>query len=82
MYNMKKILVPLDLTDMDEILIRYSAMFAHMMKSEKVYFIHVAKNLELPDSILEKFPQLNAPIDENLIQELKLQIQDLVGKEP
>ncbi|MTI31482.1 universal stress protein [Xanthovirga aplysinae] len=81
MYRMNKILIPLDLTEMDDVLIRYSAMIARMMKSEEVYFMHIAKNLEVPEPILEKFPKLNTPVDENLAQELDLHIHRLIGKD-
>ncbi len=72
----KTALVALDLTEMDDHLIRYTAMIAKLMPLERIFFVHVAKDLELPADLLEKFPDLMAPLDESL----KKDISNKVGK--
>ena len=61
-----KAMIGLDLTEMDDILIKKTAVFAKFLGIEKCYFVHVAKNLEIPKDILEKFPDLVAPTDESI----------------
>ncbi|HET8858770.1 universal stress protein [Marivirga sp.] len=66
MYKIERLLVALDLTEMDELLIKYSSHLAKFLKSEKVYFIHVAKDLELPEDLKKNYPDLMAPNDESM----------------
>jgi nucleotide-binding universal stress UspA family protein len=61
-----KAMIGLDLTEMDDILIKKTAVFIKFLGIEKCYFIHVAKNLEIPADILAQYPDLSAPVDENL----------------
>lgn len=66
MLPIKRVLVALDLTDMDETLISYTSYLNSVMNFDKVYFFHVARNLELPENLTEKYPDLLAPTDEAL----------------
>jgi nucleotide-binding universal stress UspA family protein len=59
-------MIGLDLSEMDDILIKKTAVFAKFLGIDKCYFVHVAKNLEIPKDILEKFPDLIAPTDESI----------------
>lgn len=61
-----KAMVGLDLTEMDDILIKKTAVFVKFLGINKCYFFHVAKNLEIPREILEKYPDLLAPTDESI----------------
>jgi nucleotide-binding universal stress UspA family protein len=61
-----KAMIGLDLTEMDDILIKKTAVFVKFLGIEKCYFVHVAKNLEIPSEILEKYPDLVAPTDESI----------------
>ncbi|HNP20172.1 MAG TPA: universal stress protein [Fulvivirga sp.] len=66
MFPFKRVLVALDLTEMDETLIAYTAYLNTIFDIEKLYFVHVAKSLELPERLLEKYPKLRAPADETI----------------
>lgn len=66
MYKIERLLVALDLTEMDELLIKYSSHLAKFLESEKVYFIHVARDLELPEDLRKNYPDLMAPNDESI----------------
>ncbi len=59
-------MVGLDLTEMDDNLIKKTAVFIKFLGIEKCYFVHVAKNLEIPQEILEKYPDLITPTDESV----------------
>ncbi|MTI23132.1 universal stress protein [Fulvivirga sp. RKSG066] len=74
MYSIKRILVALDLSELDEMLIAYAANMAEILATEKVYFFHVAKSLELPERVSEKYPDLLAPLDESLRNDLTKKI--------
>jgi len=71
MKNFTTAMVGLDFTSMDEVLIKKALKFSELAKIEKLYFIHVAKDLSLPDEIREQYPDLLAPIDESLETEVK-----------
>ena len=64
MRKFKKILVGLDLSPLDEVLIKKTAKLARFFEAEQVYFIHVAKDLALPEEVSRNYPDLLAPVDE------------------
>jgi nucleotide-binding universal stress UspA family protein len=70
MENFEKAMVGMDLTEMDDILISKMAVLTEILGVKKLYFIHVSKNLELPEEIRQKFPDLAAPADEAIEAEI------------
>ncbi|MEL7004316.1 MAG: universal stress protein, partial [Bacteroidota bacterium] len=64
MYSINRVMVCLDLSDLDDTLIAYTAMIRKIFDINAVYFHHVAKTLDLPERIAEKYPGLLAPSDE------------------
>ncbi|MEQ8926551.1 MAG: universal stress protein [Fulvivirga sp.] len=66
MHPIKRVLVALDLTEIDKYVISYTSLLTDILDIDKVYFFHIAKNLELPKDIIEKYPDLIAPADESL----------------
>lgn len=64
MIQFQRLLVALDLTEMDEILIPYVLDLSRQLGIEKIYFMHVVKSLELPEEVRKKYPELLAPVDE------------------
>lgn len=69
-------MIGLDLTEMDDILIKKTAVFIKFLGIKKCYFIHVAKNLEIPNAILAQYPDLSAPADENLEAVIKSKLKE------
>ncbi len=59
-------LVGLDLTEMDDILIEKTIIFLEFLGIEKCYFMHVSKNLAIPQDVLDRYPDLLAPGDESI----------------
>lgn len=76
MYKLKKIVVSVDLSDLDEEVIRYASVIAEIMDADTMYFLHVAKDLNLPEDIAKKYSDLVAPVDETI----KQQVQETVDK--
>jgi len=70
MENFKKAMVGMDLTEMDDILISKMGVLSGILGIKKLYFIHVSKDLALPEEIKEKFPDLVAPADEAIEAEI------------
>lgn len=64
--NYSRILVGVDGTDMDETIIDCARYMAQICKATDVYIIHVSKDLEVPQEILDQYPELNEPPDETL----------------
>ncbi len=75
MYNIDRLLVALDLTEMDDVLIRYTSFMAKLYKTEKVYFFHVADNYDLPEEVKKNYPDLLAPKDESIQKLLEGKIE-------
>lgn len=76
MDNFERAIVGLDLTEMDDILISKMAVLSGIFGIKKLYFIHVSKDLALPDDVKEKFPDLVAPTDEAI----EAQIMTIIKK--
>ncbi|MEP0714234.1 universal stress protein [Algoriphagus sp.] len=65
MYLIKKMVVCLDQTSLDQTLVQHAAFIAQVNQTKKIYFVNVIKNLSIPKEVLEEFPNLV----ENMINE-------------
>ena len=72
MHPIKRLLIGIDQSPTDEILLRFCSNFADKLDIDRIYIVHAASNLELPEPILHKYPDLIAPVDENIHYETKL----------
>lgn len=79
MNEIKRVLVAVDLTQIDETLVQYITMLSNKISLDKIYFISVLKNFELPDEIAEKYPNLLAPQDEAAKKEIQFTIDQEAG---
>ncbi|MEQ8471049.1 MAG: universal stress protein [Marinoscillum sp.] len=75
MYPYKNLLVPLNLTTTDEAAIRFSSQISLTSKSENAYFIHVKRPSEIPQQILDEYPQLLVPSEEERKQKMQSQVE-------
>jgi len=64
MEEIKRVLVAVDLTEMDETLVQYMSILSKTIPLDKIYFINVVRKMELPDGIVDKYPDIIAPLDE------------------
>lgn len=71
----QRMMVCLDLTEMDEGLIKYASLIANTFQLNAVYFYHVTTSFELPEDIQEKYPDLIAPVDEMLEKEVEFSVK-------
>ncbi len=81
MDNIKRVLVAVDLTEMDEKLVGYVAKLSNTIALDRVYFFNVLKSLELPKSITKKYPNLIAPLDETTKKEIQFTIDEVAGNQ-
>ncbi len=77
MYKLERLLVALDLTEMDDILIRYISKMAAYFNTEKVYFFHIADSFNLPAEVKKSYPDLLAPTDESIRDRLEKKIEEV-----
>lgn len=82
MEKFNKILVCLDLTEMDHVLIRYANYLVNTFKPESLIFIHVMEMYDVPDEVMDKFHDPGGDIADILSTELEERIeQELTVKE-
>jgi nucleotide-binding universal stress UspA family protein len=71
MFKFENILVCLDLTDMDDYLIRYADFLVESFKPAAVTFIHVMDNYEFPEELADAFSDdQDKPLKEILLEEI------------
>jgi len=80
MYHLDHILVCLDISDMDESLIRYSDFLVEKLKPQTITFLHVMKTYDIPKEILEAYPHLDKPISGVVEEELREKIDTLLTR--
>lgn len=72
MHPFKNILVCLDLSNMDNTLIKYSSFLAETLGVEKITFVHVIETDDMPkEMIKEMFPDLEEPIEDVIKRDLE-----------
>jgi nucleotide-binding universal stress UspA family protein len=74
MYKIKKLIVCLDQSELDNTLVRFASFVAKVNQTKKIYFANVIRNLQIPKEVLEEFPNL---ID-NMVEERKRQMNEVV----
>jgi len=75
MEAIKNVLVGLDLSEMDDTLIKFAALVADSSEANKVTFVNIIKNLDIPDEVLKEFPDLK----KNALKEREDQLRSKVN---
>ncbi len=81
----KRILVALDLSTMDDELIRYSSFISKQLDIEKIYFLHIIPDFTMPKNVSVEFHKLfnpEYPVDEKVRDKLAENIQACFGETP
>ncbi|NEM98745.1 universal stress protein [Pontibacter burrus] len=74
MDTLNHIIVGLDLSEMDETLISYTALLCAKPGIERVVFLHVRKDSDVPDEVFESFGGRGSSEDETIHQHLSMQV--------
>ena len=77
--KIKVALVGLDLTEMDHYILKYTRMLCNHLKFDRVIFAHIAKDLELPEDLRSKYPDLLAPLDESIEKDIRKKTSEYFG---
>lgn len=72
----KKLLIGLDTSALDETLIKYTSFIVDHTSAERVEFVNVVKNLNIPTDVIKEFPELV----ENALKERKTKLQESINK--
>ena len=75
MQRFKRVLVNLALDDQDEALLAYTNKIVGPAKSEKVYVVHLADNLEVPEEIRSRYQSILEPTDEFIAGDIQDKIK-------
>jgi nucleotide-binding universal stress UspA family protein len=75
MYPIKKLIVCLDQSPLDQTLIAFAGFIAKVNQVKKIYFANVIKNFSLPKEMQEEFPTLI----EQMLAERKAYMEELVA---
>ena len=76
MYPIKKMIVCLDQSPLDQTLIAFAGAIAKVNQVKKIYFTNVIKNFGLPKEMLEEFPDLI----EKMVGERRTAMENTVHK--
>ncbi len=76
-----KILVSLDLTRMDEFLIRYTSFICKQLGAEKVYFVHVIQDSGMPEEMATLYPDMEGTLAELIEEDLSAKLSEDFDKE-
>lgn len=71
------ILICLDLSEMDDFLIRYANFIVKTFSPSTVTFMHVLQPVDIPDEIKSSFPDFNEPVDQLIREELEEKVKEL-----
>jgi nucleotide-binding universal stress UspA family protein len=72
----RQIMVPLDLTSMDTLVIKYASFLAQKLKPDAITFIHIMESYNLPNEVQDFFEDLDEPIEQIIKKELNQEIAD------
>lgn len=71
MYKFKRLMIGLDMSYMDEILLNYAQELVDVLKPEAIYFLNIQPNLDLDDDIKELLGGDDKPSDEVVKENMK-----------
>ena len=82
MYRFKRLLVGVSFAHQDGASIRYAAMISRLAKSEKAVFLHVASRADVPEDLLEQYPDLFQPVNEYARGEMEELVREYFDGHP
>lgn len=80
MYQIKKLIVCLDQTSMDETLVRFASFIVGINQSKKIYFTNIIRNLSIPKEVLNEFPNLIEGMIDERKSRMKKTVEDHFGE--
>ncbi len=81
MYPIKRVLIGLDLSDMDSTMIEFAGFLSKTSGVEDIYFVNIIKNLQIPKDVLKEFPNMITDVIKERKSKMKEALKGLSGKE-
>lgn len=75
--NYEVAMVGFDLTEMDDRIIGYLSILLQTIPLKRILYVHIAKELELPKEVTDKYPALLAPLDDYIADSISRKIAHL-----
>ncbi|HCY87438.1 MAG TPA: hypothetical protein DHV36_20055 [Desulfobacteraceae bacterium] len=82
MIRYKKLMVALNLDDLDTLLIQYVGFVAKMSRASDIYFVHVSDSFDIPDEIKKIYPEILSPVDEAACERMKAIVRRTLEDQP
>ncbi len=76
MEKFNNILICMDLTEMDDFLIRYANFFVKNVSPKKIHFLHLLHANDLPEELLDELPEMDRSLKDIIRDELNEKIQN------
>jgi nucleotide-binding universal stress UspA family protein len=76
MTEVKTLTVALELTEMDPSILKYVGFLCQSLPIEKIYFLHIESNLDLPRQLREQHPEVLTPFDESLEDRMRALVSE------
>ncbi|WP_020526109.1 universal stress protein [Flexithrix dorotheae] len=81
MYQIKDLLITMDLSEMDEVMMEFASFVNKAVDLDKIYFLHVAKELDLPEELVAQYPDLIKPLDESIEEKIEGMLDEYFSEE-
>lgn len=72
----RRVLVAIDRTTQDKALFNYVSTISKLANLDIIYILHIANSLDIPEELSEKYPDLLAPVDESIKQNIQFEINE------
>ena len=76
MKPIQNVLIGLNTSDLDPLLIEFASFISRSSPARKFYFINVIKNLKVPNEVKKEFPELV----KNAVKERRKHIRSIIGE--
>jgi len=78
--DFNRLMVCLDISKMDEVMLKYASKIVETFEIDTVYFVHVTNSFKIPDAIQEQYGDIVAPIDEAIEKQISFSLKKFFVK--
>jgi nucleotide-binding universal stress UspA family protein len=78
--DFNRLMVCLDMSKMDEVLLKYASKVVDTFGIKTVYFVHITNSFKIPPAIQEQYRDIVAPIDEAIEKQISFSLNQFFTK--
>jgi len=78
--DFNRLMVCLDLSRMDEVLLKYASKIVNTFGIKTIYFVHITSSFKIPKAIQEQYRNIVAPIDEAIEKQISFSLEQFFTK--